>query len=128
MKKLFTLLFSAGLVTAAFAQTGGHYRNDSRSNNNSYQSWPQSNGYQNGYPGQYSNTDPYNRNSQWNGRGYDDRYSRSRERMERERIARERYEYEMMMRRRQQWENQRRYNSYGRRPVLQIQIGGGRRY
>ena len=126
MKKLITLLFSIGLVTAAMAQSGGRNRNDSRSNDSRYET----NGYPNGYPNQYSNSDPYARNSQWNQRGYNDQYARIRER---QRIERERREYEMMMMQREQaLRNQRRYNNYShgpaRRPGLQIVIGlGGRR-
>ena len=115
MKKLITLLFSVGLVTAASAQSGNRYRNDSR-NNNSYQSSPYSN--------QYSDS----RNSQWDGRGDHDRYDRDRRQAEQRR-------YEMMMRRnRGRYYNQGRYDSYSpygysRKPAFQLSIGlGGRRY
>ncbi len=116
MRKLFTLLFAAGLVTAASAQSGDRYRNDSR--NNSYQSSPYSN-QDRGYSNQYSDRDQY-RNSQWNDhRGYN-QYNRRRQRAEQMR-------YEMMMRR-----NRARYHNqaiYYRQPVLQLSIGiGGRRY
>ena len=117
MKKLITLLFAVGLVTAASAQSGR--RNDSRSNDNSYQSSPYSNNDQNGYSNQYSGRDQDSRNSQWNGRGDRNRFDRDRQRAERMR-------YEMMMRR-----NRARYHhSYVpyRKPVFQLSIGiGGRR-
>src|SRR5260370_470709 len=123
MKKLITILFSVGLVSAVFAQTGDRSRNDSRSTENRYQSSPYSNNDQYGYPGQYSNDDQYSRNSQWNGRGYDDRFARERQRRERQR-------YEMMMMRRNQerYYHQRRYDDYSpygqsRGAVLQIRIG-----
>ena len=121
MKKLITLLFAAGLATAAFAQRDDHYRNDSRSYDNSYQSSPYSNNDQYSYQDQYRNEDQYNRNSQW---GDHNRFDRDR------RIARERYEYEMMMRRRQALYHQRMYDSYypygyNRKPSLQIRIGIG---
>ncbi|HKC35182.1 MAG TPA: hypothetical protein VKB95_03935 [Chitinophagaceae bacterium] len=127
MKKLITLFFAAALVTAASAQSGDRYRNDSR-NDNSYQSSPYSNNDQYGYQDQYSNDDYYNRNSQWN-----DRYDRDRYYRDRQRMAHQRYEYEMMMRRRQALYHQRMYDNYpygvSTRPSLQIRIGiGGRRY
>ena len=56
MKKLVTLFFAAALVTAASAQSGNHYRNDSR-NDNSYQSSPYSNNDQYSYQDQYPNND-----------------------------------------------------------------------
>ena len=122
MKKLVTLFFAAALVTAASAQSGDHYRNDSR-NDNSYQSSPYSNNDQYSYQDQYPNNDHYNKNSQWNDRYDHDRYY----------MARQRYEYEMMMRRKQALYNQRMYHSYpygvSRKPSLQISIGiGGHRY
>jgi len=117
MKKLITLLFAAGLVTAVSAQSGGRDRNDYRSYDNGYQSSPYSNN------DQYQYEDQYSRNSQWD-RGY--QYDRERRRM-----ARQRYEYEMMMRRRQALYHQRMYSQYpyggNTRPSLQIRIGlGGR--
>jgi len=125
MKKILTLLFSVGLVTAAFAQRSDSYRNDSRDYDNSYQSSPYSNNDQYSYNDQYRNDDYYNRNSQWNDRSY--QFDRDRRRR-----ARERYEYEMMMRRRQAMMQQRMYYNYpygGSRPSLQIRIGiGGHRY
>ena len=127
MKKLITILFSVGLASAVFAQSGDRNRNDSRGGDNRYQSSPYSNSDQHGYPDQYSNEDQYNRNSQWDQRGYDDRFSRSRQRRERQR-------YEMMMMRRNQerYNRQRRYDDYSpygqsRGPVLQIRIGTGHR-
>ena len=106
MKKLFIFLFAAGLVTAASAQSGDRYRNNSR--NNSYQSSP------------YSSNNQYSRNSQWNDRRHQGRYETARQRAERLR-------YEMMIRR-----NRARYHrSYVvpyRQPVFQLSIGiGGRR-
>ena len=112
MKKLFTLLFAAALVTAASAQSGDRYRNDSRSN--SYQSSPYSNQYQ------------YNTNSQWDQRRDYNRYERRRQLAERQR-------YEIMMRNRARYYNQRRYDrypsyGYSQRPVFQLSLGiGGRR-
>jgi hypothetical protein len=116
MKKLITLLFAAGLVTAVSAQYGGRDRNDYRTYDNGYQSSPYSNN------DQYQYDDQYNRNSQWNDREY--QYDR-----ERRRIARQRYEYEMMKRRQALYHRQRMYNSYPygvyTRPTLQIRIGIG---
>ena len=116
MKKFLTLLFAAGLVTAASAQSGYRHGNDSR-NNNTYQSSPYSSndrGYFNPY-NQYSDRDQYSRNSEWNDHDRHDRYDRDRRWEERQR-------YEMMMRRRQaQYYNERRYNSRAYRvrvPVL----------
>ena len=126
MKKIITLLFSVGLATAVFAQSGDRHRNDYRSNDNSYQSSPYSNNDQYSYPDQYRNEDQYNSNSQWNERGYYNQFERNRQRM-----ARQRYEYEMMMRRRQAlYQHQRMYDSYypygvNTRPSLQIRIGIG---
>jgi hypothetical protein len=122
MKKLVTLLFAAALVTAASAQSGDRYRNDSR-NDNSYQSSPYLNNDQYSYQDQHPNVDYYNRNLQRNDRYYKDR----------QQMARQRYEYEMMMRRRQALNHQRMYDNYPygitRKPSLQIRIGiGGRRY
>ena len=123
MKKLVTLFFAAALVTAASAQSGDRYRNDSR-NDNTYQSSPYSNNDQYSYQDQYPNKDHYNRNSQLQDRYYKDR----------QRMARQRYEYEMMMmRKRQAQYHQRMYDNYPygvtRKPSLQIRIGiGGHRY
>jgi hypothetical protein len=125
MKKIITFLFSVGLVSAVFAQTGDRNRNDSRDSrgNTPPSSYPTNDQY--GYPNQYSNDDQYNRNSQWDGRGRNDRFARERQRKERQR-------YEMMMMRRNQerYNRQRRYNDYSpygqsRGPVLQIRIGSG---
>ena len=110
MKKLFTLLFAVALVTAASAQSGDRYRNDSRSNS-----------YSN-----YSNQYQYNRNSQWDQRRDYNRY-------ERRRLLAERQRYEMMMRNRARYYNQTRYDrypayGYSQRPTFQLSIGiGGRR-
>ena len=104
MKKLITLLFAAIVTTAAFAQSGDRYRNDSRSYDNGYQSSPYSNNDQYSYQDQYRNEDQYSRNSQW---GDHNRFEWDRRRM-----ARERYEYEMMMRRRQALYHQKMYYSY----------------
>jgi hypothetical protein len=126
MKKIITLLFSVGLATAVFAQTGDRHRNDSRSYDNSYQSSPYSNNDQYSYPDQYRNEDQYNMNERWNGWEDHNQFNR------RQRMARQRYEYEMMMRRRQAaLYHQRMYDSYYpygyRKPSLQIRIGiGGR--
>ena len=127
MKKLITLLFAVGLVTAASAQSGDRHRNDSRGYNNSYQSSPNSYNDQNGYSNQYQDRDQYSRNSQWNGRGYHDRYDRDRRQAERMR-------YEMMMRRNHsRYYSQGRYDDYSpygysRKPVIQLSLGfGGRR-
>jgi hypothetical protein len=123
MKKLVTLFFAAALVTAASAQSGDRYRNDSH-NDNSYQSSPYLNNDQYSYQDQYPNNDHYNRNSQLQDRYYKDR----------QRMARQRYEYEMMMmRKRQAQYHQRMYDNYPygvtRKPSLQIRIGiGGHRY
>jgi hypothetical protein len=104
MKKLFTLLFAVGLVTAASAQSADRHRNDSRSNNNSYQSSPYS-GNDRGYSNQYSDRDQHNRNSQWNDRRDQNRYDRDRRQAEQQR-------YEMMRRRnQQQYHDQRRYDN-----------------
>ncbi len=122
MKKLFTLLFAAALVTAASAQSGDRQRSDSRSYN-SYQSSPYSNNNQNGYSNQYQNGDQYNRNSQWNDqysrnsqlndRGDQNRYDRDRRRAEQQR-------YEMMMRRRQDLRYDRRYDDRSSGLVLPL--------
>ena len=124
MKKIIALLFSVGLVTAAFAQPGERQRNDSRNNDNSYQPSPYSNN------DQYRNEDQYNSNSQWNERGSYNQFDRRRQRQ-----ARQRYEMMMMRRNQQRYHNQRRYDGYSpygvsRRPAFQINIGigGGRRY
>jgi hypothetical protein len=127
MKKLITLFFAAALVTAASAQSGDRYRNDSR-HDNSYQSSPYSNNDQYNYQDEYLNNDHYNSNSQLYDRNEHDRYY-----SDRQRLARQRYEYEMMMRRRQAQYHQRMYDSYPygvtRKPSLQIKIGiGGHRY
>ena len=126
MKKLITLFFAAALVTAASAQSGDRYRNDSR-NDNSYQSSPYSNNDQYSYQDQYPNNDHY-KNSQLYDLNEHDRYYRDRQR-----LARQRYEYEMMMRKRQAQYHQRMYDNYPygvtRKPSLQIRIGiGGHRY
>jgi hypothetical protein len=107
MKKLVMLLFAAGLVTAASAQSG-YYRNDSRSYNNNYYSSPYSNQY---------------RSSQWNDRRILSRY-------ERRRLLAERLRYERMMRSRARYYDRRYYPAYrySTRPTFQLSIGiGGRR-
>jgi hypothetical protein len=98
MKKLLTLLFAAGIVTAASAQSGHRQGYDNRSSN-SYQTSPYSN--------QYSYGNEYNSHSQWNDRRDHDWIDRDRRQAARER-------YEMMMRR-----NRARYydkRSYDRNP------------
>jgi len=124
MKKIITFLFSVGLGTAVFAQSGDRHRNDSRSYDNSYQSSPYSNNDQYGYQDQYSNEDYYNRNEQWNGREDYNQFNR------RQRLARQRYEMMMIMKRNQaRYRHQRMYNGYYpygvTRPSLQIRIGIG---
>src|ERR1043165_7917336 len=106
MKKILTLLFSVGLVTAAFSQRDNSYRNDSRNYDNSYQTSPYSNNDQYSYQDQYPNADRYYNDQQWN-----DHRNYSRLERERRRRAQERYEYEMMMRRRAYYD-QRRYSPY----------------
>ena len=124
MKKIITFLFSVGLVSAVFAQTGDRSR-DSRDRSSTPPSSYATND-QRGYPNQYSNDDQYNRNSQWNDRGRNDRFARERQRKERLR-------YEMMMRRNEERNNrQRRYDDHspygqGRGSSLQIRIGTGQR-
>ncbi|MFI5188184.1 MAG: hypothetical protein ACHQF0_15740 [Chitinophagales bacterium] len=77
MKKIFTLIFSLGLLTTAFAQ-GGHRHPDSNSNNSwgnqsSYQHDQQKNGNNQGYQAApYSNSDNWNYQS--NNRRDDNRY------------------------------------------------------
>jgi len=75
MKKIFTLIFSLGLLTAAFAQ-GGHHRQDYNSTNSSgNQSW---------YPGdqkKYGNDQgyqaaPYSNSDNWNYQSMDRRNER----------------------------------------------------
>ena len=114
MKKLLTLLFAAGIVTAASAQSGHRQGYDNRSSNSySYQTSPYSN--------QYSYGNQYNSPSQWNDRRSNDWIARKRRQAERER-------YEMMMMRR----NRARYNSYNpygyrQKSVFQLSIGLGSR-
>jgi len=129
MKKIITFLFSVGLVSAVFAQTGDRSRNDSRDSrgSNPPSSYPTNDQY--GYPDQYSNDDQYNqynRNSQWDGRGHNSSFARNRQR-----LARQRYEMMMMRRNQERYNRQRRYVDYSpygqsRGPVLQIRIGSGR--
>ena len=112
MKKLFTLLFAVGLVTAASAQSNDRYRNDSRNYDNSYHQQSPYTSNDHGYSTQYSDRD--NRNSQWNDRGDQDRYDRDRRLTERQR-------YEMMKRRNQyQYRDERRYDNRSSGLVLPI--------
>ena len=101
MKKLITLLFSVGLATVVFAQSGDRHRNDSRGYDNSYQSSPYNDQYS--YPDQYRNEDQYNRNERWNGREDHNQFNR------RQRLARQRYEM-MMMRRNLSIGSEKRYS------------------
>ena len=110
MKKLFTLLFAVGLITAASAQTSDRHRNDNR--NNSYQSSPYSNN-DHGYSNQYSDRDQHDRNSQWNDRRDDNRYDRDRRQAEQRR-------YEMMKRRNQYQYRDERYDNRSSGLVLPI--------
>jgi len=125
MKKFITLLFSAGLVTAAFAQSGDHQRNDTRNSDNRNPSSSYSNNNPSGYPDQYSEEDAYNGNSQWNERGNDNQFARSRDRK-----ARQRYEMMMMRKKMERYNHQRRHDNYSpyapaKKAVLQIRIGIG---
>ncbi|HEY1869729.1 MAG TPA: hypothetical protein VGG71_01655 [Chitinophagaceae bacterium] len=66
MKKIFTLVFSLGLLTAAFAQNGQHQGNENRNGNSDKQSYA----YQ-GDHHKYSNdqghqTSPYSNSDNWN--------------------------------------------------------------
>jgi hypothetical protein len=64
MKKIFTLIFSLGLLTAAFAQ-GGHRHRDYNSNNGSgNQSWYQGNQQKYGNDQRYQTT-PYSNSDNW---------------------------------------------------------------
>lgn len=109
MKKLFTLLFAVGLITAASAQTSDRHRTDNR--NNSYQSSPYSSNDR-GNSSQYSDRD--NRNSQWNDQRDHDRYDRDRRQAEQQR-------YEMMKRRnQQQYRDDRRYDNRSSGLVLPL--------
>jgi len=119
MKKIITLLFSAALVSAVFAQSGDRHRNDSRSYDNSYPTLPYSNNNPYSYEDQYPNDDRYGNP------GYYNRFESKRQRLARLR-------YEMMMRRsiEARYHNQRRYDMYSpytspRRPSVQIRIGIG---
>jgi hypothetical protein len=111
MKKIFTLLFAAVLVSAAaFAQDGRHgVYNGSRYDNSWQQSYPSVNAYSYsnpyGYGNVYGTTGIYDRRQQW------------RER-ERERA------YERMMRRR--LANERLYRTNRSGVSLQVTIGGRR--
>jgi len=112
MKKIFALIFSLGLLTAAFAQQGRRQSYDDSYNNYGYQSSP----YQgnNGYGYQ----DPYNRNYQWNDRenGYDnDRYRQERMR-------------EMYYRRQRRMYDDYSYRTERRKPSFQLIITNRNRY
>jgi len=62
MKKIFTLVFSLGLLTSAFAQSG--HRRQIQNPGNTYQSSQYSRG--NSQYNNSSNTYSYGRNTQWN--------------------------------------------------------------
>jgi hypothetical protein len=65
MKKIFTLIFSLGLLTAAFAQ-GGHHQRDYNSNIGSgNQSWSQ-NDQKNFEDDQRYQATPYSNSNDWN--------------------------------------------------------------
>lgn len=119
MKKLITLFFAIGLVTASFAQGGDRQRNESRRDDNGYQSAP------------YSNNDQYRSSDQYRG---DERYSgydrRDHDRFERDRQRASRQRYEMEMRRNaRRYHDQRRHDDYpygySRQPGVHVSIGIG---
>ena len=112
MKKIFTLLFAAVLVSAAaFAQDGRHgiYNNDSRYDNSWQQQYPSVNSY--GY------SSPYGYDNTYGAMGTYDRHEQWRERERRK-------EYERMMRRRML--NERLYRTNRTGVSLQINLGGRR--
>lgn len=72
MKKIFTLVFSLGLLTAAFAQGGHDSRNYNSTNGSGNQSWRQ--GDQQGYKnGQAYQAAPYSKSDNWNDQSNDQR-------------------------------------------------------
>src|SRR5450631_2869628 len=77
MKKIFTLVFSVGLLTSAFAQTDNRHQNPQNNTTRYQQSQYQGgNQYQagnqytsdnrNGYTKSYGNNDGFNKTAQWN--------------------------------------------------------------
>jgi hypothetical protein len=65
MKKIFTLIFSLGLLTAAFAQGGHRHQDHNSSNNSGNQSW--SRGDQKKYANdQGYQASPYSNSDNWN--------------------------------------------------------------
>ena len=115
MKKIFTLLLAAVLVSAAaFAQDGRHgIYNGSRYDNSWQQQYPSANGYGYSNPNDYGYSNPY---------GYGNVYGRTN--IYDRRREWKRREYERMMRRRML--NERLYRTNRTGVSLQITLGGRR--
>jgi hypothetical protein len=75
MKKIFTLVFSLGLLTSAFAQS--EHRQQRQNQGNTYQSSQYSRG--NGQDNKSSNTYSYGGNSQWNKNDNHDQFAYNRD-------------------------------------------------
>ena len=75
MKKIFTLVFSLGLLTSAFAQS--EHRQQRQNQGNTYQSSQYSRG--NGQDNNSSNTYSYGGNSQWNKNDNHDQFAYNRD-------------------------------------------------
>jgi len=75
MKKIFTLIFSMGLLTAAFAQGGRHHSDDNSNGGFQNQSYGYQDHHRNGNDQTYQ-TSPYSNQDNWgNDRRDGDRYN-----------------------------------------------------
>ncbi|HEY5406421.1 MAG TPA: hypothetical protein VIJ92_05010 [Ginsengibacter sp.] len=75
MKKIFTLVFSLGLLTSAFAQSGHRQQNQNTGNTHQQSQYSHDNSqYNNG-----ANTYSYSQNSQWNKNDSHDQYASNRD-------------------------------------------------
>ena len=115
MKKLITILFFAGVLNTAFAQSDRHHQNGNQANDNRYQSSTYSRDNNSGYSKSYPDNNGYNKNNERDNRNNENDYGYTNNREDRHRND--------DMRR-----NQNYYPQYGNKiemMIIHIEITGG---
>jgi hypothetical protein len=124
MKKIFTLVFSLGLLTSAFAQS--EHRQQRQNQGNTYQSSQYSRNDRQDNKG--SNTYSYDKNSQWDNNHDRFAYNRNNDKFGRDKNFRDRDErFDSRYKKERRYDNDYGYAQPVRVPLLQIIFGIGSR-